>query len=327
MTAVGGPYYEDLPVGRRFADAPAVTLSDGLAAAHAAIVGGRFAMARDRELALRVAGRALAAPALAWDVAIGQSTVVTERGIANLFYRGLLFHRLPAIGDTLKTVTTITGRRPSTPRPDRGPRGLVTMRIVTVDQEGRLVLDFHRCALIPARQALSGGAEGEPEPPDTAITAAAVTPAVAGWNLAPFRAAFAEAGAALEAGATYELAGGDVVSSAPELARLTLNLAAIHHDATGTGARLVYGGHTIGIAAAHISRIFPRTAAILAWDKADHLGPVNEGDTLHSAVTIETATPHGEATLAGLRTRVTATAGRDQPRRDVLDWRLTALIA
>ena len=327
MTAVGGPFYEDLTVGRRFADAPAVTITDGLAAAHTAIVGGRFALSRDRELAVRVAGRPLAAPALAWDVAIGQSTVVTERGIANLFYRGLLFHRLPAIGDTLETVTVITGRRPSTPRPGRGPRGLVTMRITTVDQEGRTVLDFHRCALIPARQPANGAAEGETELADVELAPGMIARAADGWNLAAFGASFAEEAAVVQPGATYELAGGDVVTSAPELARLTLNLAAIHHDATGSGARLVYGGHTIGLAAAHVSRIFPRTVAILAWRSADHLGPVSEGDTLHSTVTVEATASVAGGTLAHLRSRVTAIAGRDQPRRDVLDWRLTALIA
>ena len=41
----------------------------------------------------------------------------------------------------------------------------------------------------------------------------------------------------------------DVVSSAPELARLTLNIAAIHHDSRVGGSRLVYGGHTIGLGA------------------------------------------------------------------------------
>ena len=41
---------------------------------------------------------------------------------------------------------------------------------------------------------------------------------------------------------------GDVVSSAPELARLTLNIAATHHDSRVGGRRLVYGGHTIGLA-------------------------------------------------------------------------------
>jgi acyl dehydratase len=53
-----------------------------------------------------VTGRSpIAHPALVWDVAIGQSTVVTHRVKANLFYRGLAFHRYPVLGDTLRTVT------------------------------------------------------------------------------------------------------------------------------------------------------------------------------------------------------------------------------
>ena len=46
---------------------------------------------------------ALAHPALVSDVAIGQSTLATQRVKANLFYRGLTFHRFPVIGDTLCT--------------------------------------------------------------------------------------------------------------------------------------------------------------------------------------------------------------------------------
>ena len=49
-----------------------------------------------------------------------------------------------------------------------------------------------------------------------------------------------------------------MVSSAPELARLTLNIAMVHHDAAASaGGRLVYGGHTIGIAAAQATRALP----------------------------------------------------------------------
>ena len=40
---IDGPYFEDLHVGRCFDSAPAVTLTEGLAAAHQAIVGGRVA--------------------------------------------------------------------------------------------------------------------------------------------------------------------------------------------------------------------------------------------------------------------------------------------
>jgi hypothetical protein len=56
----------------------------------------------------------------------------------------------------------------------------------------------------------------------------------------------------------------DVVSSAPELARLTLNIAATHHDSRVGGQRLVYGGHTIGPALAQASRLPPNLATVLA---------------------------------------------------------------
>ena len=86
-----------------------MTLTDGLAATHHAIVGGRFRLALDRALSGRVAHAPLASPSLAWDVSIGQSTLVTQRAIANLFYRGLRFLRLPAIGDTLTTASKSSG--------------------------------------------------------------------------------------------------------------------------------------------------------------------------------------------------------------------------
>ena len=52
-------------------------------------------------------GSALAHPALVCDVAIGQSTLATQRVIANLFYRGLVLRRGPRIGDTLRTRTEV----------------------------------------------------------------------------------------------------------------------------------------------------------------------------------------------------------------------------
>ena len=49
----------------------------------------------------------------------------------------------------------------------------------------------------------------------------------------------------------------DVVTSAPELARLTLNIAATHHDWRSGGKRLVYGGHAIGLALAQATGCCP----------------------------------------------------------------------
>jgi len=325
-----GPFYDDLKIGDRFDSAPTMRLTDGLAAAHHAIVGGRLRLAFDADLSASVTGRQqpFAAPALVWDVAIGQSTLVTQRAIANLFYRGLVFRRAPTIGDSLKTVTTIIGLRPASAKPGRPARGLVTMRIATSDQEDRPVLDFCRCAMLPARQADDRGAQGETDLPRSDFTTEQTAAAVAGWDLGAYRRTvpgpnFDD----LRVGTSHRLAGGDVVSSAPELARLTMNLAAIHHDSTVTGQRLVYGGHTIGLAAAQLTRALPSLVTILGWHDCDHLGPVHEGDTLHSHISIERreALPGGGG-LAHLRSQVRATdlSGK---ATEVLDWRLIGLFA
>ena len=83
------------------------------------------------------------------DVAIGQSTLVTQRVKANLFYRGLAFHRFPVIGDTLFTRTEVVGLKQNSAKPGRAPTGLAALRMTTVDDVGRLVLDFYRCAMLP----------------------------------------------------------------------------------------------------------------------------------------------------------------------------------
>ncbi|HWA17366.1 MAG TPA: MaoC family dehydratase [Devosia sp.] len=326
MSLIDGPLFDDLKVGDRFDSAPRVTLNRGLAAVHHSIVGGRFRLGFDVALSRKVAGGEFASPSLVTDMAIGQSTLVTQRAIANLFYRGLSFLRTPVIGDTLATATTIVGLRPVTPKPGRPPRGLVVMRMRTVDQEERPVLDFHRCAMLPAREESMEGPQGLTEIPASEFSASALAAPVKDWALRPcedWSPRFSE----LAPGAVFKPRDGDVVSSAPELARLTMNLAAIHHDrgASSTGERLVYGGHTIGIALAQITRALPSLLTVIAWHDCDHLGPVREGDTLHSEISVEKCEKRaGGGGFVHLRSRVEATdlAGN---KSAVLDWRLIGL--
>src|SRR5882757_4006924 len=148
----GGPHFDDLEVGQVFHSAPSMTLTAGAAATHQSIIGDRLRLALDAELALAVTGATapLAHPALVCDVAIGQSTLVTQRVKANLFYRGLTFHRFPVIGDTIYTRTEVVGLRANSVKPGRAPTGLAALRMTTIDQADRLVLDFYRCAMLPA---------------------------------------------------------------------------------------------------------------------------------------------------------------------------------
>jgi acyl dehydratase len=197
--------------------------------------------------------------------------------------------------------------------------------MTTIDQVGRLVLDFHRCAMLPLRDPTADTGHADDMSAIGADSAAAPDP-TADWDADAFRTRVPGthfdsgiAGAVLHSTA-------DVVSSAPELARLTLNIAATHHDSRAGGRRLVYGGHTIGLALAQATRLLPNIATVLGWESCDHTGPVHEGDTLYSELHVDGAVPlpgHRGGVLK-LRSLVYA-VGADADDRQVLDWRFTAI--
>ncbi len=327
---LGGPYFDDLEMGQVFDSAPSMTLTAGVAAVHQSIIGDRLRLPLDAELTAAVTGAAapLAHPGLVCDVAIGQSTLVTQRVKANLFYRGLTFHRFPVLGDTLFTRTEVVGLKQNSAKPGRAPTGLAALRMTTRDGVGQLVLDFCRCAMLPLsadtvqtghNDDLSGIGAGAGSSADP----------TADWDGAAFRARVpgphfdpALVGTALSSTA-------DVVSSAPELARLSLNIAATHTDSRVAGTRLVYGGHTIGLALAQATRLLPNLVTVLGWESCDHTGPVHENDTLYSELSIDGADqlPDGRGGVVRLRSTVYAAGGSEsKDDRQVLDWRFTGLL-
>jgi acyl dehydratase len=333
---VGGPHFEDLAVGDVFADAPGLTLTPGLAALHQAVAGDRLRLALDAALVAEVTGgpALLAHPNLVCDVAIGQSTSASHRVRANLFYRGLVLARPVFVGETLRTRTEVVALKQNRRREGTPPTGLVVLRIRTTNADGDTVLDFWRCPMIPLRDATAetGHRDDLASIPQD-LDWAAVRAAAPRWRLAPLREAapppYAEH---LQAGDELVVEGGDVVSAAPELARLTLNLAMAHTDpaTTADGRALVYGGHTISVAAAHATRALPAIATIVAWEGCDHVGPVYEGDVLRSRLVVQAVEPLEDGALVSLRAFVDAVrgpsfdSGAAQP---VLDWRFVALLA
>lgn len=327
---VGGPYFDELEHGAVFDSAPAVTLTTGLAAAHQAIIGDRLRLPLDAGLSAAVTGSAspVTHPALVWDIAIGQSTSATHHVKANLFYRGLTFHRFPVLGDTLYTRTEVVGLRENSHKPGRAPTGLAALRITSTDQQGRTVLDFHRCAMLPLS---AEAAADRTRPADDLTTIGAgdhARPDAAGpWDLDVFRQRVpGPHGESAPVGTVFR-SSGDVVSSAPELARLTLNIAAVHHDErAGEAGRLVYGGHTIGLALSQATRALPNLVTVLDWESCEHTGPVREGDTLTSELRIEGAEELERGTALRLRSIVYA-HDASAPDRPVLDWRFTGLMA
>jgi acyl dehydratase len=330
QVVVGGPWFEELSRGQVFDDAPGLTITEGHAALHQALAGDRLRLALDGALCREVTGqsRPLVHPNLVCDVSIGQSTGPSQRVRGNLFYRGLVLKRGVFIGETLRTRTEIVALKQNRRRAGAPATGLVAMRIRTTDEHGAPVLDYWRCPMIPLRDAdvETGHADDLADIPQELDPEQLRGAVPTGWRLDRLRAAvpgpyFDE----LAPGQTFLVEAGETVTAAPELARLTLNVATAHTDATSSahGRRLVYGGHTISIAAAHATRAIPAIATIVAWHGCDHLGPVFEGDVLRTELAVESCAADG---LVGLRARVSAERADVKPE-PVLDWSFEAVVA
>jgi 2-methylfumaryl-CoA hydratase len=334
---VGGPWFDELTIGQVFDDAPAVTITSGHAAMHLALFGDRLRLPLDVTLCEAVTGRSepLAHPNLVCNVVIGQTTHASQRVMGNLFYRGLVLLRPVFVGDTLRTRTTVVGLKQNRARPGKPASGLVALHVQAENQDGEAVLDFWRCPMLPLRDpgTETGHADDFSSIPaelDLERLAGAVP---AGWRLDEFRSRTGRGRLSslerLEAGTTFVVEGRDTVTAAPELVRLTLNMAAVHTDAAVSGyrKRLVYGGHTISMAGAQVVRALPDLVTIVGWRGCDHTGPVFEGDVLRTEVTVETTHPLDDgAGLVDLRATVYAGGDADD-ERPVLDWRLVALVA
>ncbi|MFZ0381360.1 MAG: MaoC family dehydratase [Solirubrobacteraceae bacterium] len=327
---VGGPWFEELDRGQIFEDAPGLTVTSGHAALHQALVGDRLRLALDTALCREVTGRdrPLVHPNLVCDVAIGQSTGPSQRVRGNLFYRGLVLARPVFVGDTLRTRTEIVGLKQNRRRSGAPASGLVAMRVRTTDEHDEPVLDFWRCPMIPLHdpEAETGHADDFTQIPQELDQTRLADATPHDWRLDRLRAAVpGPYHDELEVGQAFLVEAGETVTGAPELARLTLNVATAHTDATLSlhGRRLVYGGHTISIAAAHATRAIPAIATIVAWRSCEHIAPVFEGDVLRTEVDVVDSSPDG---LVELRARVSSVRPGAEDGL-VLDWSFVAAVA
>jgi 2-methylfumaryl-CoA hydratase len=335
---INAPWFEDFTVGDDFSDVPSVTLTDGYAALHQSMFADRSRLSLDRMLCEKVTGQnaQLVNSSLLCNMAIGQSTVPSQRVMGNLFYRGLVIQRPVFIGDTLTTRTRVVAMKQNRIRPGRAASGMVVLEIDVRNQRDETVMHFWRCPMIPCKSAEADtGCNDDFDQFPIEISPGDLASAVPDWNYAAFSNAvsgknFSDYAIADE----FEVDARDTVTSAPELVRFTLNLAMTHTDASRSvyGKRLVYGGHTISIAAAQVVRAVPNLLATLAWYHCDHVAPVFEGDILRSVVrVIDTIESDKAAGVLRMHVEVFADRGDQAPEPGsdikVLDWQLAGLLA
>jgi 2-methylfumaryl-CoA hydratase len=330
---ISGPWFEDLYPGLEF-DAPAITLNAGHGALHQALFGDRLRLPLDAATAARVTGaeQPLCHPLLAINIAIGQSTWASQRVKGNLFYRGLALQQPVFKGDTLHTRTRVVGLRQNRPQAGRAATGIVALEMTTTNQRGATVLHFWRCPMLPCRdpEARTGHADAL-DAIGRAVDATLIRQAVPrGWTLEPTAAWSGRRAADLVVGQRFRIEARDTITAAPELVRLSLNMAMAHTDSklSHLGERLVYGGHTIFMGFAQITRALPNLLSMLAWESCDHLAPVIEGDRLRSEFTVTDIVPLSTAEGGGALLRLAADCyaarGQGEQETRVLDWKFWA---
>ena len=324
-----GPFYDQLRVGEELPRQPPVVIDEGMAALYQSIVGERLPMALDPGTARAVTGRTgkLASPGLVMQLSIGQSTTVSQRVIANLFYRRVRLLRPVFVGESIVTAVTVAALSDSRARPGRAHRGKVLVDVVTT-ADGEPAVTYQRAPMLPQSGDRQPGHDddlgGHPEL-DLAGYAGLVP---ASWDFEPLGPA-----TGWEVGATVVDPTRDVIDGATALVRLTHNLAMAHRDAACSPypRRLVYGGHVVGLAQASLSRVLTGMATVVGWHACDHTGPAFEGDQVWFRHTLLGAAEAGAGRayavrVEGFACREEATESDTEAEADpkILDWTVIA---
>lgn len=326
-----GPFYDDLEPGMELEPQPAVTLDLGLAAWYQSIVGEVLPVCLDHRLGRAVTGshQPLASPGLVANLSVGQSTVATRRAIANLFYRDMRVARPVHIGETLHTRVHILAMADATPRPDRPDRGKVLLGMQTTADDD-VVMDYQRCALLPARGGSMPGHTGDTGTAPDAVDIRAYADLMPSWNAEELEAPTTWSAGEVRADVTR-----DIIDQATGLVRLTHNRAIVHRDvdATAFDTRLVYGGHVQALAQASLTRVESRLATIVAWHACSHVGPAFEGDLLsfeHRLVAEHTGSDglglRAYETIGYADRPAQGTTGPATDRHEILRWIPVALV-
>ena len=303
--------------GMVFPSPPAVSVDSGVAASYQSIAGEALPLVLDQRLCNAVTGASsrLVSPGLLLHLSIGASTVATKNVIANLFYRNVRILRQVFIGETIETITSVASMSDSAPREGKELRGKVLLNITTT-ADGEPVLDYQRCPLIRLRSnKLPGYNDDLGEKPKLEIETY-IDESLMAWNLEHLPNP-----SEIKMDEVVNDPMRDIVTPPSSLIRLTHNVAAVHRDAETSpyDKPLVYGGHTVALAQASLSRVFTGIASIVGWHTCDHVGPVFEDDLLSFQHSPLQEVSKGNGRFVAVQVKAFAHRNNAEPA-EVLDW-------
>jgi len=208
---------------------------------------------------------------------------------------------------------------------------MAVLQVHVENQRHETVMHFWRCPMLPCRDpGADTGARDSFDAIPEAIGWEQLESAIPlDWRLDDFRETLPGAHFAdVSVGSHYVVEARDTVTGAPELARMTLNMARAHTDASASayGKRLVYGGHTISMASAQMTRALPNLVTLIAWRSCAHSAPVFEGDRLWTEFQVEDKQRMGSSGgVVDLHAMVHAERAGETVK--VLEWHVVGLMA
>ncbi len=310
-----GNFFEDFCVGQVIVHATPRTVTEGEVALYTALFGGRFAINSSTPFA-RALGLASAPldSMLAFHVVFGKTVPdISLNAVANLGYAGGRFGDPIYPGDTISTTSTVTGVREN----KDGTTGVVYVHSVGVNQHGRMVVEYHRWAMVRKRDVAT------PAPEPVVPTLPSV---VAAADLhVPFHARDGAFDTVLSGsehlwddyltGERIDHIDGMTIEESEHMlaARLYQNTAKVHFnlhvEREGRfGRRIVYGGHVISLARALSFNGLANALTIAAINGGRHTNPTFAGDTIYAwSEVLDRMEIPGRRDVGALRLRTVAT--------------------
>jgi 2-methylfumaryl-CoA hydratase len=309
-----GNYFEDFQLGQVIRHGTPRTVTDGDSAVYIALTGARHAThsADTTAQGLGFPRRPLD-DLLVFNIAFGKTVPeISLNAVANLGYAELRFLTPVFAGDTLHCESAVIGLKENSSR----KTGVVYVRS-TCYKDDRAVLSWVRWVMVHKRRP-----EAEAKESHVPALAGAVSPdqlvphadlrskeALEGWCEATGSNDLWESYAA---GDRINHLSGMTIEEADHMSatRLYQNNARPHFDAlamknSGTGRRLVYGGHVISVCRALAYDGLENVLGILAVNGGTHVAPTVAGDTLYAySEVLEKWKLPGRTDVAALRLRM-----------------------
>ncbi|MEQ8286236.1 MaoC family dehydratase [Thalassospira sp.] len=313
-----GNYFEDFQIGQEIRHATPRTITSGDVALYTGLYGPRFAVQSSDEFAQSIGFRS--APVddlLAFHMVFGKTVPdVSLNAVANLGYAGGVFGVPVYPGDTVSSVSTVTGIKENS----NGKTGVVYVNSVGRNQRGEMVLDYNRWVMVRKRDESAPAPEPVlPELPGVVAPEAFQIPVgldVSAYDTelsgSPHRWDDYFVGEKID-----HIDGMTLEESEHQIAtRLYQNTAKVHFDQIAAnggrfGKRLIYGGHIISLVRALSFNGLGNAFRIAAINAGTHVNPAFAGDTIFawSEILGKFDVP-GRRDLGALRLRLVAVRDR-----------------